>query len=281
MFKITKTTIYSNKIDNDIKMLIFSDIHYSGINDNNKLISLLKKVYEYDVEYICICGDLIDYDYVDDKDYFVNWLKKLSYKSKVILSLGNHDIRTGSDGKYKKFFNKELYAKINKIDNVYLLDNSCKTFNNIYFYGYTQSFNYYYEYKNENLGLMKDEIIKNKIDNVSSDKFNILLMHSPVYVLDEYIKNKFSKYNLIICGHMHNGLVPPLIDELFKNNVGIISPNKDLFPKNARGIIKKDNTIVLSSGVTKLSRNVPIFIRWLNFIFPIGLNYITIKKKSS
>ena len=78
---------------------------------------------------------------------------------------------------------------------------------------------------------------------------------------------------------MHNGVVPPILDELFDNNRGIVSPNKKIFPKNARGIIKDNNITVISSGVTKISNSAGRALKWLDIFFPIGINYIEISKE--
>ena len=108
------------------------------------------------------------------------------------------------------------------------------------------------------------------------NKYRVLLMHSPVCIKNNEIKNKLSKYDLILCGHMHNGVILPGLDELLKNNGGLIAPRKGLFPKYARGIIKDKNIVVISGGITKIARCVNIPFRWLNIFFPMSINYITI-----
>jgi hypothetical protein len=40
--------------------------------------------------------------------------------------------------------------------------------------------------------------------------------------------------NLILCGHMHGGIVPNCLRKIFRHN-GIISPSKSVFPKNVYG----------------------------------------------
>ena len=79
---------------------------------------------------------------------------------------------------------------------------------------------------------------------------------------------------------MHNGVVPPILDELFDNNIGLVAPNKKIFPKNARGIIKGKNIKVISSGITKISNIEGKLLRWLNMFFPMGINYIEISNKN-
>lgn len=268
MFKETKTIIHTNKINEDIKLLIFSDVHYISIKDKKRLEKLYDKIKKYDIDYICIIGDLIDKNEIKDKKYFIGWITKLSEIKPLIISLGNHDL------KIKKSKSNNLWNIIKNIKNVYLLDNRGLKLNELYFYGFTQSSKYYSKNKKEDYKIMLQEINKNKILNIPKNCFNILLMHSPICLKENKVENKLKKYDLILCGHMHNGIVPPIFDELIKNNIGLVAPNKSLFPKNARGIIKKDNIIIISSGINKLSRSVNFFIRIFNFIFPLGINYV-------
>ena len=96
---------------------------------------------------------------------------------------------------------------------------------------------------------MKKEIKEYGVCERLPNKLNVLLMHSPILIGEKTIKKELSKYDIVLSGHMHNGVVPPILDELFDNNIGIIAPNKKVFPKYARGIIKKDNITVISGGV--------------------------------
>lgn len=277
MFKETKILMHSDKISKTTKLLIFSDIHFSGNHDIKKLEKLIEKVKTYEVDYICIPGDIVDEPSINC-DYLVKFFTKLGSICPVILSLGNHDIRV----KYKEcksYYDNEFWDKINKIDNVYLLNNNCKSFKDVYFYGFTQSFNYYYEYMNENKDLMKKEMKEYGVCDRLPNKLNVLLMHSPICISDKKIKKELNKYDIVLSGHMHNGVVPPILDEIFDNNRGLIAPNKRIFPKNARGIIKNDNITVISSGVTKISNSAGKVLKWLNIFFPIGINYIEISKE--
>jgi len=278
MFKETKIIMHSDKISKNIKLLVFSDIHFSGNHDIKKLERLIEKVKTYEIDYICIPGDIIDIPNINC-DYMVKFFTKLGSIAPVILSLGNHDIRIKKQ-EYESYYDNDFWDKINKIGNVYLLNNNCKSFKDVYFYGFTQSFNYYYEYKNENKELMKKEIKEYGVCERIPNKLSVLLMHSPICVSDKEIRNELNKYDLVFSGHMHNGVVPPILDEIFDNNVGIVSPNKKLFPKNARGIIKDKCTIIISSGVTKISESAGKSLKWLNIFFPIGINYIEITKEN-
>lgn len=275
MIKETKLTMHGN-VDN-LKLLVFSDIHYSGDADIKKLESLYEKIKEYEMDYICIPGDIVDSPDIKC-DYLIKWLSKLGRICPVILSLGNHDIRI-KKRKYKNFYDNIFWEKVSEIDNVFLLNNNCKSYKDVYFYGFNQSFNYYYEYMNENNNLMKKEIEEYGVVDRLPNKFRVLLMHSPICLADKEIKEKLNNYDLILSGHMHNGVVPPILDEIFDNNIGIVAPNKRLFPKIARGIITNDNVVVISSGITKISKSAGNLLKWLNIFFPMGINYIEISKK--
>jgi hypothetical protein len=85
------------------------------------------------------------------------------------------------------------------------------------------------------------------------------------------------KYVLI---KLDNSNTEYFLVEIFNNNVGLIAPNKRLFPKFARGIIKNKNVIVISSGITKISNSAGKALKWLNIFFPIGINYIEISKEN-
>ena len=101
------------------------------------------------------------------------------------------------------------------------------------------------------------------------------MIHTPFLLLrnDNYRKIKnLKKLNLILSGHTHGGMVPSFI----KGNNGIISPERELFPKNVRGKIDLDNnSIIISTGVIKLSKKSKISI--LNDIYGTNINEIVIK----
>ena len=127
---------------------------------------------------------------------------------------------------------------------------------------------------------------KSRLSKLSSSKVNILLCHSPIYLTNEEVTKYIEGFDLVLCGHMHNGCIPPFLDEIFKGNRGIISPSKTLFPSNARGIIEKDinghkTTIVINSGIIKIQECAPLFLEKLNCFFPIGINDINVNRSEN
>lgn len=260
-----------------------SDIHYSGLKDSSRLEKLYNIIKNYKTNYICITGDLIDSNNVVESDinskYLIEWIKKLSKLSVILISLGNHDIFLRNKHKLVKYYNKNFWNRIRSINNVYVLDNEAYSDKNIYVYGFTLSYEYYYKYKKESVKLLLDEINKNRVNEINENKLKICMMHSPLRLSEKSVKEKFNCYDLILTGHMHNGVVPPIIDEIFDNDIGIISPGKKLFPKMARGIIIDNNILSISAGMIKFHVTVTPLIRWANIIYPIPINIINVTNK--
>ena len=245
---------YNLKTEKNIKIKIahISDIHYS-LDFKLKRLELIKeKIKKYNPNYICITGDLIDeYNIIKDESFinFENFLKDLSNICKVIISIGNHEYIN----EIKKCYDETANIKwLKKIENVIVLDNDIYIDNNVNFIGFNPSLEYYIN--TETKILEEDNIKLFKLINKTNDNYNILLCHTPMYFYKEnnYKKIKdLKKINLILCGHTHGGMIPSFIPGRF----GLISPAKTFFPKNVRGIDNLDGTtLIISSGVTKLSR---------------------------
>ena len=239
-----KTYNINSKLNKNI--VLISDLHYSNKEDLDRLNLVLKSIKKLNPNFICIPGDIINESKILDEDLFIEWLKKLSNISKVIISIGNHEFYIN---KGKKIFglNKEFFNKISSIDNVSLLNNENIIIDNINFIGITIPMDYYFDEKN------KLEGFKSLIDklNINKKLYNILLCHSPINIC--YKDNlKDSNIDLVLCGHMHGGVVFNFLRPIFKNR-GIISPHKKLFPKNVYGHIKIENTdVIITSGVKVL-----------------------------
>ena len=237
---INKFYNVNNKLGKNI--VLISDIHYQDKKDIKVLNSLLDNIKKLKPDYICIPGDVTDESFIKDEEEFVNWLNKLSKVSKVIVSLGNHEFYIK---KHKKIYglNKELLKNISNIKNLYLLDNKNIIIDNINFIGLTIPVEYYKEiYKSDDLYKCLDNL------NINKKYYNILLCHSPINICNkEILKNR--NIDLILCGHMHGGIVPKCMRKIFKQR-GLVSPNKRLFPKTVYGNIKIGNTnIIISSGI--------------------------------
>lgn len=236
--------IYNIDSDLNKSIVLISDIHYSSKKDIRVLNYVLDNIKKLKPNYICIPGDITDKSKINDEDLFINWLKKLSKICKVIISIGNHEFYMN---KTKKIFglNKEFLNKVSNIDNLYLLDNTNIIIDNINFIGVTHPIELY---NNESNDLKEFD---NNLKKLKTYKkyYNILLCHSPVNVVNS---NKLHNIDLVLCGHMHGGVVPNFMRKLFKTS-GFINPHLKLFPNNVYGYVKRNNTnIIITSGIRVL-----------------------------
>lgn len=225
-------------------IVLISDIHYSNKKDIKRLNYVLDNIKKIKPDYICIPGDITNKSIINDEEYLIDWLKKLTLICKVIVSIGNHEFYIN---KWKKIYglNKELLKKISKIDNLYILDNKNIIIDEINFMGITIPIEYYKINKSvEDYNKLFDALKTNK------KYYNILLCHSPVDIVnEELLKNR--NINLILCGHTHGGAVLEIFRPIFKNN-GFISANYKLFPKNVYGMLQIESTAIITTSGLKV-----------------------------
>jgi len=287
---IKKYNLYSNKVKKDIRLMLISDIHINKYIKESKFEEIYKIIDLEHPDYLCISGDLIDGLHVwDDKkinDKTSLFLKKLGQRVKVILTLGNHDISrlTKKNGCYKWKFdqNPDFINSLKKIRNVYFLDSTNRIFTDINFIGITLSPRYYMS-EDSNCQPFIDDLQKSNI-KIYQDKYNVMLCHSPLQLFAEEVANHVTFYHdidLILSGHMHNGMVPPLLDKLWKSNRGLITPGKKIFTKDkTRGLVKlPTQSVIISGGITKLSAASTSFLRHFSFLYPSQIEIINILKK--
>lgn len=273
--------IYNNSVKHDIIILHIADIHFNS-NISNKILNRLRDyINKIKADYIMITGDLIDEPkIVNDKikiRELVTFLSDIAKNSKVIISLGNHDIVNDKD---YIFFNK-----LDDLYNIYVLDNNSYEDDFIYVSGFTLPTEYYYNINgDESVSVLLRELNKNSniVNRLPKYKPKVAMIHSPIKLLDNEVINTLKEFDLILCGHTHGGMVPDWLGFIFKN-MGIIAPNKRLFPKVARGKIEKDignkkTTIIINSAVTKLSLKSGKIFSKLNFLCNKSINKIIIRK---
>jgi len=148
------------------------------------------------------------------------------------------------------------------------------------------SFTYYHNPKNEESSNILIEDFNKNINKIDNNKLNILLCHSPIKILTkEVIKNieNLKNIDIVLSGHMHNGMIPNILDKVFPKNKGLIAPNRTLYPDNARGIKKitvdnKKITLLISGGITKIQDSAPKIFHFANFFYKPQLEYIKITK---
>lgn len=275
--EIVKDILSSKKLKKNITFIHIGDIHYNETTSAKKLEYIKYAIEDAHPDYIFITGDLLDRPKITKNKekikLLVSWLNSLGNIAKVFISLGNHDIILEED---YKFFNK-----LNDINNIYVLNNQSYEDENVFISGFTLPTNYYYnieKHEDENALLETLQNNFNLVTNLPKKKYKVALIHSPILLSEKKVIEKLKEYDLILSGHMHNGLIPRILDKIIKNNYGLISPDKRFFAKNTRGKIKtKYYTIIITGGITKLSPSSTKILSKLNGLYPISINKITVK----
>lgn len=276
------------KVDNKLnkKIALFADIHYSDIFNLKVFDKIIANLNDNKPDFICIPGDIID----NGKELtskilkpFQDFFEELSKIAPVIISIGNHDFVYEKKKKTIYVGIKHLTKAFNNKKNIYLLDNDIIEIDGICFIGLTNSFEYYYSGQHENLDLFTDEIKLKLYNKIDKSKYNILLCHSPINIIkDEVINSEvINNVDLILSGHMHNGMIPFIIDKISKKNRGLYGPFGKLFPKYARGKITKEVNgrtinLIISGGIIKISKTQSRVIRPINKLYQINIEYIEI-----
>lgn len=281
--KLKTDIVYNNNTKRDLIIIHLSDIHFNINTKQKDLDMIYNEVNKIRPDYIMITGDLIDTPEItknnDKIKELITFLSNIAKISKIMIAIGNHDVLHQND---YCFFNK-----LNDLYNIYVLDNTSYQDEFIYVAGFTLPSEYYYNInKSENKEVLLNHLDNHKelINKLPRNIPKVALIHSPVRVSENEVLKKLHEYDLILSGHTHNGMVPDILEFLFKGNVGIISPYKNFFPEVAKGKIEKDIdnkiiTLIINGAYTKLSKKSGKILSKLNFVYNKSINKIIIRKK--
>ncbi|MBR4830533.1 MAG: metallophosphoesterase [Bacilli bacterium] len=293
---LTEYNVTNHLLKKHTKIATFGDIHgeYGILESFKDIMKDLK------VTAVLITGDMIESvvgsDYSREK--IVELLQEISKYATIVCALGNHD------GVYKPGVSEEdrdrictenyyLWSKLRNTDNVYVpkLPEGEATATQVHLTDdidvciVNMPMDYYWF--RENPKEYVDYIRTLEMLQLSSEKFNMLLAHSPKNIvngnsIDEYIKN-LKKINMILSGHMHAGLIPYNL----RNNsgIGLTGPGKKMFPKNSYGVVEDEGVISLTTGgATKIAdgsfgapiKEIPGVKKLLDVIYPPELEIINL-----
>ena len=262
VLEIRYSYIYNRFVSDDIKIASLSDVHISDAIKTNDIDFMIDSIKKEKPNYICTLGDIVDYPNILDKE--INRLKcerlfmGLSKIAPVYVVMGNHDyIDYDTGNKHDENYKEEFWNKINNIKNINIVNDKKIVLKDLIIGGYLEKRKSYHDKEKE--FFYEDFTNSNMIVN-NNTKPKILLMHSPEPL--DYNKNidLVSCYDVILCGHYHNGCVPSILNKIWlPKNGGVITPSKRLFPKNVRGIriLKGDTYLIYNGGWTKIPDNTP------------------------
>ena len=275
MSKITvHTDMIPTNLEKDINLLIIADMHidfHSSRKENLK--ELVQIIEQLNPNYILIPGDSIQShkSSISNTDFI---FKELGNIAPTILSLGNHELEALRDG-----LNLEWFYNLERFSQVYPLDNSSITIDNIQFTGFSPSLESYLP-KTKNPDLFLEELINTSIQIDPNSIFNIMLSHTPDFITDETLRKNLllASYNLFISGHKHNGCVPEFLEKSFKDR-GLIGPYFSLFPNKCRGIIDVYNSkLFISKGYRKITQE-NVIMNNIDKLFDNDIHQLILTKK--
>jgi len=236
---------------NRFKIVQISDLHNRNFGIDNNI--LLDKINYLKPDIVCITGDLID---GANKDFSIalKLIDELSKKYKVYHIIGNHEQKVMTN-KYKELYKQ--YFKQLKCKNIINLENEKvkieRDGSSINLYGLVVPFKYYTylfnkSYENKKLNFNKDDVEKS-LGKINPEEYNILLAHTPFFF------EGYSSWgvDLVLAGHVHGGIIRLPIKG------GLLSPNREFFPKYDLGEYKIDkSTMILSKGLgaSKILRRI-------------------------
>lgn len=278
--------IYNKKVQNPFKIIALGDIHLSRLVDERKLDPIK---YQLDYEqgnYIVFLGDLIDtpkeLNNPEKRAQLLDLLKTAARLAPTMVILGSHDYveesHYDSYDEYTVVFDAEFWNEVASIDNLYLLINDIYKDNRVLFMGYAQTLEYYFNNKNEhceNLEAFYEDFFTHPelYQNLPKDVVNIGLIHSPEYAKMPKNNELLKDYDLLIAGHNHDGCIPFGIGNFRR---GIISPKKEILPKDVRGYreLETGTGLLISGGIIKIQDCAPKIIHPLNHLCPMQMDSI-------
>lgn len=273
-----KITYYNDKVN--AKLMQISDIHYTDGFNTKKFNVIEEQLGIENPDYLLVCGDIFDASEGINIEGLMKWLESVNNYVRIVFSLGNHDSMYRKDGKWV-CGTKEYIESLKNLKNSIVLDNEIHKENGINFIGFNNSFDYYEKYR-ENSTTFYIELLDffMNINKLDENEFNLLMCHSPysINMIKHFKENPYFKdIDLILSGHMHGGLVHPLMRPFITEPLGIIAPNKDILPNFTRGITYIDGIPnIISEGVTKLAG-----MNFADNMYPVDVKTIKLVRKNS
>lgn len=247
---IKNYTIKNEKIPQEFdnfKIVQLSDFHSEGYRDTTE--KLISKVRDINPDIVVMTGDMVSWD-MDNIEEAKILVKGLADMYPIYYIDGNHEqlAEILRPGRYVAFleFMQDLGVTTIKNDYVELYKGN----ESINLYGinipldgatglYVDKFQ------------LEDNYVEKTLPKADTEEFNILLAHTPIFI------KQYSKWgaDLVLSGHMHGGIA-----RIPFTNIGLLSPERALFPRYAAGKFKvKDSTMIVNRGIGTSSFKLRLF----------------------
>lgn len=219
MLSIKNIKINSEKLDNNIKIVFFSDTHIGKLSPDENIDKIVSKINEVNADIVIFGGDLIDKYHIDkpNTENISNSFKNINAKYGKYAVWGNHDYGGGAHRVYKEI----------------LEDSGFQVLKNQFIY---------IDELNINIIGIDDYLFGNpKLlpEHKKSGAYNILISHAPDAVDDIDLED----IDYILSGHSHGGQVYiPILSNY------IVPPGAKNYLKGEY-ILSEISTLFVSSGI--------------------------------
>lgn len=234
-------------------------------------LNLIEWCHKTKPKYLLLPGDLYEtLDFVNDREsrlFFEAFLSVLSEETKVIISLGNHEVGSSTiKDRLRNTVDKGdvRYLKSLQNPNLIVLDDEAVAIDNTTFIGYTPKLESYKSLTDKGILSNFIEDFNRKGFHITRDKLNVLLCHNPYQISNlDVLKalDGHEQLDIAISGHLHDGYMPKIFDKYIEGtDIGIF--NDPILPMSpgvpCRGIRKiLDTDLISAQGFRKHTH--PIF----------------------
>ena len=281
-FYTTDYQITSPYFKSDIpeKIMVASDVHFQIRVSKDIFRMLVRYAEEVNPDIIVMPGDQIEIiDFIDDsenKEFFEGIIRRLSEIAPVVMIPGNHEIKNFSKENFKNRLNEDdtinlkalrYFDSLNKIKNVYFLNNEQVTLKGATFLGFSPRLS---SYQKMNDKRVEEEFVEDYIKSglkMLADSYNILLTHSPLQISSNGVFNAIPDFkeltDLVITGHFHDGYLPKKLDKLLGNtNAGLfftplVAPYPGILCRGVHDFGR--GYLFISQGYRKWTADIPLF----------------------
>lgn len=270
MIHVNHFKIYSDKVKKSLVLSCDSDWHIGEKSSLKRVDAVQKRVDRVEPDYRFIVGDMIDDTKVLKTAKRKELLQSIAIAGRASVTipcLGNHDFahKTG-----RGELSWEEDVPMDWLEQVELLTAGILTYKNRVYEGIVYlddqvevvamnpPFEYYFK-EEESKQYFIDYYQRKKLHFATTDRLHILLLHTPAVAPDCVEELPIlQEADLVLCGHMHAGIVPPYARFAFgisKDHLGLRTPNNQLL-KNAKycwGEVEKNGVpFIINPGTTKL-----------------------------
>lgn len=206
--KTVTIKLESEKLSKPIRFVQITDVHI-GSRSSRFLNTLMAKIEELDVDFLCITGD-----FIDQPDISADQLSSLGrYKKPIYYCIGNHE----------RYEDLEQIVERLRSHGVHVLRNDALMTDQIQFVGIDDK---------EDKGQVAKQL---KHIDISQDQYSILLYHRPngLEACHEH------GVDLMLSGHTHGGQIMPfnlLVERAFEHTKGLhVFGNSRLYVSEGTG----------------------------------------------